>query len=30
MDDIFFVPLFDNRPKHLVGRESILSQFEMT
>ena len=29
MTDTFFVPSFGNRPKHLVGRESILAQFEM-
>lgn len=29
MTDSFFVPSFGNRPKHLVGRESVLNQFEM-
>ena len=29
MIDSFFVPSFGNRPKHLVGRETVLKQFEM-
>lgn len=30
MIDSFFVPSFGNRPKHLVGRDQILSQIEMS
>lgn len=29
MVDSFFVPSFGNRPKHLVGRESVLNQVDM-
>lgn len=29
MMDSFFVPSFGNRPKHLVGRDSVLRQIEM-